>query len=94
MPMENEIDHATLKARFMDASDKLAATLEPEVFTRWREESYRFIEATARGEEYTMSPLASAIYTVVWEHVTVGTKLRFPPEVAAHYARAPKAPCN
>ncbi len=94
MENANEIDHDALKIKFMDASAELAVTLEPAVFVLWQTESHRFIEATARGEHYLMSPLALAIYTIVWEHVTAGTKLSFPRAVAAHYTRAPKAPCN
>jgi hypothetical protein len=80
-----------VRQRFIDASGRLAATLEPEVFALWQAEWRAFIDAHERGESYLMTPLARAITGVIWEHITTGEDLFFPPEAAAHYARALKA---
>jgi len=83
-----------LRERFIDASGELAAMLEPKVFALWQAEWRAFIDAQERGEDYVMTPLARAITGVIWEHVTTGEQLFFPPEIAAHYHRAPRAHLN
>jgi hypothetical protein len=94
MENANEIDHEARKARFMNASAELAATLEPAVLALWIAESHSFTEAVERGENITMSPLWLAIAATIWAHVTDGETLDFPPELAAHYHRAPRAHLN
>jgi hypothetical protein len=92
--MENVIDHDALKTKFIAASGEMAALLETEILILWNAESQRFIDATARGEDIILSPLWLAIMATIWAHITDGTTLEFPPQLAAHYVRAPMALCN
>ncbi len=94
-PSEAAANYQTdLRQRFIDASAELAAMLEPEVFALWQAEWRTFIDAQERGESYVMTPLARALTGAIWEHITTGEELFFPPEAAAHYARAPRANTN
>ena len=73
---------------------ELAPMLEPRVLKFWQAECDRFNEARERGEVYPMTPLSLALSAAVWERATTGEPLFFPPEAAAHYARAPRAHTN
>ena len=83
-----------LREKFINASIELEKQLEPEVLVLWRSEGAAYIDSVARGETCALSPLALAIMATIWAHITDGIELDFPPELAAHYHRAPRAPFN
>src|SRR5205823_555630 len=89
-----DVTKTSLRERFIEACGQLEQQLEPDVFAIWRKEEAAYIEATERGTIRTLSPLALAILATIWAHITDGEALDFPPELAAHYARAPKALFN